>query len=274
MKPTTKPTTKSTTVYLQIFQEIVNIYQEKNESSGDLQAIDYAQGAQSGKASHSSASCIVRPSASDFIADVQIAARNCLAPGELAYWSRYYKTGEVVVVTESDKNEAGCDAWLEAHVMSFPSHLRTAVRSLDSKVREKMGRQFEKVDLHPYSKYVTAVDVRQVKAKDKRVHAAYKDPKSPAYNPFWGSKDSGNVVCIQAAADWRLNRISKSLNTAEASEMLGVRPATLRGWKAQRIGPPFLQLSPRCVRYAEDDILRYANERRVVPSVRETRETS
>ncbi len=90
-----------------------------------------------------------------------------------------------------------------------------------------------------------------------------------------GCADEGdNVVCIQAAADWRLSKLSKSLNTSEASEMLGVRPATLRGWKARRIGPPFLQLSPRCVRYAEDDILQYANERRVVPSVRETRETS
>ena len=64
-----------------------------------------------------------------------------------------------------------------------------------------------------------------------------------------------------------------TLNTAQAAEMLGVRPATLRGWKAQRLGPPFIQLSPRCVRYAESDILRYVNERRTVPSVRETRET-
>ncbi|WP_390890486.1 helix-turn-helix transcriptional regulator [Tunturiibacter lichenicola] len=63
--------------------------------------------------------------------------------------------------------------------------------------------------------------------------------------------------------------INRALNTAEAADLLGIRPATLRGWKAQRVGPPFIQLSPRCVRYAESDILRYANERRVVPSVRE-----
>jgi predicted DNA-binding transcriptional regulator AlpA len=84
----------------------------------------------------------------------------------------------------------------------------------------------------------------------------------------FGEDGSGVVLTIQACADWR------SLTTAEASEMLGIRPATLRGWKAQRIGPPFIQLSPRCVRYAESDILQYANERRVVPSVRETGETS
>jgi predicted DNA-binding transcriptional regulator AlpA len=64
--------------------------------------------------------------------------------------------------------------------------------------------------------------------------------------------------------------ITGALNTAEAAEMLGIRPSTLRGWKSRRIGPPFIQLSPRCVRYAESDIREYANERRVVPCVRET----
>ena len=61
------------------------------------------------------------------------------------------------------------------------------------------------------------------------------------------------------------NNLIRSLNTAQAAEMLGVSPATLRGWKSQRIGPPFLQLSPRCVRYAEIDIQQYVEERRVVP---------
>ena len=64
--------------------------------------------------------------------------------------------------------------------------------------------------------------------------------------------------------------LNRALNTAQAAEMLGVQPATLRGWKSQRIGPPFIQLSPRCVRYSESDILRYADERRVVPCVRDT----
>ena len=64
--------------------------------------------------------------------------------------------------------------------------------------------------------------------------------------------------------------MTRSLNTAQAAEMLGVRPATMRGWKAQRVGPPFIQLFPRCVRYAESDIQAYANERRVVPCVRDT----
>jgi uncharacterized protein YjcR len=68
--------------------------------------------------------------------------------------------------------------------------------------------------------------------------------------------------------------LTRSLNTAEAAEMLGVRPATMRGWKSQRVGPPFIQLSPRCVRYDEHDIQTYANERRVVPLRARNRETA
>jgi hypothetical protein len=69
----------------------------------------------------------------------------------------------------------------------------------------------------------------------------------------------------------RTSNLTRTLNTAQAAEMLGIRPATLRGWKAQRLGPPFIQLSPRCVRYDERDIQLYVDERRVVPCVRETK---
>jgi predicted DNA-binding transcriptional regulator AlpA len=68
--------------------------------------------------------------------------------------------------------------------------------------------------------------------------------------------------------------MTRSLNTAQAAEMLGVRPATLRGWKSQRMGPPFIQLSPRCVRYDQQDIQAYANERRVVPLRARNQETA
>ena len=69
----------------------------------------------------------------------------------------------------------------------------------------------------------------------------------------------------------RTTNMTRTLNMAQAAEMLGVRPATLRGWKAQRLGPPFIQLSPRCVRYDERDIQLFVDERRVVPCVRETK---
>lgn len=62
--------------------------------------------------------------------------------------------------------------------------------------------------------------------------------------------------------------ISRLLNTAEAAEMLGIEPSTLRDWKCQRIGPPYIQTSARCVRYYEEDIHQFNADRRVVPTVR------
>lgn len=62
--------------------------------------------------------------------------------------------------------------------------------------------------------------------------------------------------------------LSFMLTTAEAAARLGVSPATLRGWKCERTGPPYVQLSARCVRYAEEDIAKFAADRRVVPAVK------
>lgn len=89
----------------------------------------------------------------------------------------------------------------------------------------------------------------------------------------WVLDFMSNVLCIQPhpPAPGTRKNLTRSLNTEEAAEILGIRPATLRGWKAQRVGPPFIQLSPRCVRYDEQDIHTYANERKVVPSVRDNR---
>lgn len=50
--------------------------------------------------------------------------------------------------------------------------------------------------------------------------------------------------------------------------MLGIASATLRDWKCHRVGPPYIQLSARCVRYIEADILKFAADRRVVPVVK------
>jgi hypothetical protein len=58
-----------------------------------------------------------------------------------------------------------------------------------------------------------------------------------------------------------------SVDTATAAALLGISPATLRDWKCQRIGPPYIQLSARCVRYAVKDLEKFVADRRVIPSV-------
>lgn len=63
------------------------------------------------------------------------------------------------------------------------------------------------------------------------------------------------------------------ITTEQAAVLISVAPGTLRDWKCQRIGPPFIQVTPRCVRYDVRDIQRWMSERRTVPCVRETRST-
>jgi hypothetical protein len=58
------------------------------------------------------------------------------------------------------------------------------------------------------------------------------------------------------------------LDTEQAGAYLGVAGATLRDWKCQRIGPPFVQLSARVVRYRRSDLEQFIASRRVVPKVR------
>jgi hypothetical protein len=60
-----------------------------------------------------------------------------------------------------------------------------------------------------------------------------------------------------------------SIDTAAAAALIGISPATLRDWKCQRIGPPYIQLSSRCVRYTIKDLEKFVSDRRVVPLVRE-----
>lgn len=54
------------------------------------------------------------------------------------------------------------------------------------------------------------------------------------------------------------------LNDVEAAALLGVAPATLNRWRAERIGPAFVRLSGRCVRYRREDVERYIESRRIV----------
>lgn len=65
-----------------------------------------------------------------------------------------------------------------------------------------------------------------------------------------------------------MNRI---LNPCEAAELLCVAEPTLRDWRGRRVGPPYIVISARCIRYSERDVISWRDERRIVPYVRETK---
>lgn len=61
------------------------------------------------------------------------------------------------------------------------------------------------------------------------------------------------------------------LTTREAAAFLGLKDATLRGWRMEGVGPPFFTMGAtkqRGVRYDISDLERFKSERRCVPSVR------
>ena len=52
------------------------------------------------------------------------------------------------------------------------------------------------------------------------------------------------------------------LNTRQAARLLGVSPGTLTNWRWCGLGPQFIQVGPRAVRYALADLEEFVVERR------------
>lgn len=67
--------------------------------------------------------------------------------------------------------------------------------------------------------------------------------------------------------------MGSNFNTAEAAQWLGIEKRTLEDWRSNEIGPPYVVYSPRCIRYSMEDLIKWRNERRHVPSVRAAMET-
>lgn len=147
-------TPKEVTSAHNAFEETVCRYQECVAASGSISAINYGKGAEGGKSTHSGSSQTVKPSDSDFICDIEIAARRCLEPAELSYWNLYYKSCAVVVEPNDDMD---C---LQQHIESFPEKYQEAVGSIDNRVRLKVGLRLLATKVHPFNLYGLAVDVR------------------------------------------------------------------------------------------------------------------
>ena len=60
------------------------------------------------------------------------------------------------------------------------------------------------------------------------------------------------------------------LNQSEAAQILGIQPRTLENWRARRIGPSFLAISRRCVRYRLVDLEAWLNGKTI--AIKENRE--
>ena len=51
-------------------------------------------------------------------------------------------------------------------------------------------------------------------------------------------------------------------NEARAAQRIDVSPRTLQKWRVTGAGPPFIQLSARCIRYRHADLMQWAQQHR------------
>lgn len=100
-------------IALTTFSQTIPTYieQRMDNSSRDLAAMDYANLAEQGKATHTGTTTLVRASASDFVADVEKAARMCLTAGEHYYFVTYYLDRIETPVVQPDLVASRDSSW-------------------------------------------------------------------------------------------------------------------------------------------------------------------
>ena len=55
------------------------------------------------------------------------------------------------------------------------------------------------------------------------------------------------------------------LTTAELAEFIGVERTTLEKWRLEKIGPDYIWISSRCVRYQKSDIAAWIETKKCKP---------
>ena len=54
------------------------------------------------------------------------------------------------------------------------------------------------------------------------------------------------------------------MDETEAAIFMGVAKKTLQCWRSRRMGPPYVRVAKRCIRYRRDDLQEYMDKRLVV----------
>lgn len=60
-------------------------------------------------------------------------------------------------------------------------------------------------------------------------------------------------------------KMKNLLPDTEAARLLGLKTQTLRNWRSMNQGPPYMVLGKRSIRYNPDDLMAFANARKVQP---------
>ena len=168
------------------FAKVINKAQEL--ATTHLSARGFRLGSQEGKNDHKGRSYIMRPSASDFLCDVTLAARphsgltstetNRLHPAPQLQDKKDFEHFQGVyfkeMVSIADPNDS--TDWQDGEDRYFSKFLRevvkdaedwAAVMERDSRVRQTVGARFMDLGLFPVENYFAAVDVRRRNDEDE-----------------------------------------------------------------------------------------------------------
>lgn len=55
-----------------------------------------------------------------------------------------------------------------------------------------------------------------------------------------------------------------AMDEAAAAAFMGVSKKTLQTWRSRRMGPPYIRIARRCIRYRKADLQAYMDERIVI----------
>ena len=154
------------------FGKVINKAQELAEAYLSIRG--FRPGNQSGRATHTRQSLIVRPTASDFLADVTIAARPrsgdavgslpMLNAEDFAYFHSLYLERLLPIADPADSAD-----WEDGEDKYFAAFLRQEIEpeqwesamNRDCHVRNTVGARFLVLGLFPTEDYFAAVDVRR-----------------------------------------------------------------------------------------------------------------
>ncbi len=57
---------------------------------------------------------------------------------------------------------------------------------------------------------------------------------------------------------------NKFLNEIQAAELLGCAVQTMRNWRHRRVGPTYIKMGKKSVRYDRDDLIRYMSRQKII----------
>jgi hypothetical protein len=175
------------------FETVIRKYQELVSMSGMMSCMNY-ETSSGGKVTHTGRACVITPSRSDTVCDVELCARRSLTPSEFAYFEKYYQSTQLLVLNRQEQREMGGNPFFVEHLQSFVLDRRAQVEVFDSGVREKLGAELIRARIFPMNIYIASVDTSKTMVRGTAVRRGGK-----GIHLVTSQRNKPRTVCKRAA---------------------------------------------------------------------------